>query len=266
MLIDSHCHLSSFLASNRLSSVLNLAEQRGIWRIITVGTSTEDWETYRKLASDYAGRIYYTAGLHPGHVEEDWESQLDTLEAILNKGDKVRPVAIGETGLDYFRLPADPAAATLIVERQKASFIRQIGIAAAHELPLIVHSRSAFDDCIRIIDQSGFPWNNVVFHCFSEGPDAMKRLNLRGGRGSFTGIITYGNASAIRNALVEQGIDRLMIETDAPYLAPVPQRGKENEPGFLVHTADAAAQLLHMTPDNFRKQVWENTCRFFKIV
>ncbi|HOO94021.1 MAG TPA: TatD family hydrolase, partial [Opitutales bacterium] len=80
MLIDSHCHLSSFLASNRLSSVLNLAEQRGIWRIITVGTSTEDWETYRKLASDYAGRIYYTAGLHPGHVEEDWESQLDTLE------------------------------------------------------------------------------------------------------------------------------------------------------------------------------------------
>ena len=266
MLIDSHCHLHSFLSSNRLPSVLSLAEQEGVWRFITVGTSTEDWETYRKLASDYPGRIYFTAGLHPGHVEEDWESQLDALEGILQKGDAVRPVAIGETGLDYFRLPADPAAAAPIISRQKASFLRQIGIANAYGLPLVVHSRAAFDDCIRLIDQSGFPWNSVVFHCFSEGPDAMKRLNLRGGRGSFTGVITYGKASEVRDALVEQGVDRLMLETDAPYLAPTPHRGKENEPAFLIHTADAAAQLLHMTPDNLRKQVWENTCKFFNIV
>lgn len=94
----------------------------------------------------------------------------------------------------------------------------------------------------------------------------MKRLNLRGGRGSFTGVITYGKASEVRDALVEQGVDRLMLETDAPYLAPTPHRGKENEPAFLIHTADAAAQLLHMTPDNLRKQVWENTCKFFNIV
>ena len=109
---------------------------------------------------------------------------------------------------------------------------------------MVIHSRGAFRECVETIDASGVDWNRVVFHCFSEGEPEIRELEKRGGRGSFTGILTYKNADAVRAAAKAQGLRRLMIETDAPFLAPVPHRGKPNEPAYLRHTAEYAAGMF----------------------
>ena len=239
----------------------------GVNRLITVGTSTEDWDLYRNLARRFPGKIYHTIGLHPCHVEDDWEQQLDELGKRIRAGDSASPVAFGEIGLDYFHLPKDPGERQRTIDAQKAAFCEQLAMAAATRLPIIIHSRSAFDDCVKMIDASDASWDRVVFHCFSEGKDEIDRINLRGGRGSFTGIITYDNRSVekAREALVEQGVERLMIETDCPYLAPVPARGKENRPSYLRHTFQSIAALLEIPVIELEEHITRTTLEFFGI-
>ena len=131
--------------------------------------------------------------------------------------------------------------------------------------PLVVHSRGAFAECVAMIDASGFDWSRVVFHCFTEGPVEMAELTKRGGYGSFTGVITYKNAEAVRAASLAQGLDRLMIETDAPYLTPMPHRGKPNEPTYLRHTAEFCAELFGVSRERFAEVTTANAKRFFGI-
>ena len=181
-------------------------------------------------------------------------------------GDRARPVALGECGLDRFHLPKDDAArAGKIFARQRAAFAAQLLIAKRLGCPLVVHSRGAFAECVEMIDASGVRWERVVFHCFTEGEAEMAELTRRGGRGSFTGVATYKNAETVRAALVAQGIERLMLETDAPYLTPVPHRGKANEPAFLRFTAEAAAQALGVSQAELSARTTENARTFFGI-
>ena len=144
-------------------------------------------------------------------------------------------------GLDRFHLPKDAAEAARSFDAQRAAFAAGLQLARRLAVPVVVHSRGAFAECVAMIDASGVDWSRVVFHCFSEGAGEMETLRQRGGRGSFTGIITYKNAEAVRAAAQAQGLARLMIETDAPYLAPAPHRGKPNEPAFVRHTAEFCA-------------------------
>ena len=143
--------------------------------------------------------------------------------------------------------------------------MRQLALAAEINCPIVVHSRGAFRECVRVIDESGVDWSKVVFHCFSDGPDEIRMLNERGGRGSFTGIVTYKSAANIGEAVVAQGIDRIMVETDAPYLSPVPMRGKRNEPAYVSYTAACCAQLLEVEVSEFAAIAVENTQSFFGI-
>ena len=268
MLIDSHCHLSTFAQRGDLHEVLNEASLAGVNRMITVGTSMEDWDLYNKLSRLHPGQIYYSIGLHPSDVKDDWEQQLEELDKRLKlRGDSVYPVALGEIGLDYFHLPKDPEEREKQIERQKQAFEAQLSMAAETKLPIIIHSRDAFDDCVKMIDTNGALWDHVVFHCFNGGKNEIDRINLRGGRGSFTGIITYENKSIMEvcAALVEQGADRLMIETDCPYLTPVPYRGKENRPAYLRHTFQKAAALLELPVIELEEIIRDNTFRFFGI-
>jgi TatD DNase family protein len=131
--------------------------------------------------------------------------------------------------------------------------------------PLVVHSRGAFAECVEMIDASGVDWSRVVFHCFVEGAAEMAVLVGRGGRGSFTGVLTYKNAEPVRAALREQGKERLMLETDAPYLTPVPHRGKANEPAFMRHTAEAAAIELGVSLAELAKKSTANARSFFGL-
>jgi TatD DNase family protein len=160
-------------------------------------------------------------------------------------------VALGECGLDRFHLPKDPEAAERLFLRQKAAFGAQLAVAREIGCPIVIHSRGAFRECVEAIDASGVDWKRIVFHCFSEGEAEIRELAARGGRGSFTGILTYKNADPVRAAAKAQGLGRLMVETDAPFLAPVPHRGKTNEPAFLRHTAEYAAGLFGVGLEEF---------------
>jgi TatD DNase family protein len=178
----------------------------------------------------------------------------------------LNPVALGETGLDRFHLPKDsPAEAEKILGWQKAAFAAQLDLAKKLGCPLVVHSRGAFAECVAMIDASGLDWRRVVFHCFTEGPAEMAELTRRGGFGSFTGVITYKNADAVRAAALAQGLDRLMIETDAPYLTPMPHRGKPNEPAYLRHTAEFCAELFGVSRERLAEVTTANARKFFGI-
>lgn len=264
-LIDSHTHLESFDKRGETDAVLARAREAGVTRLITIGTSSEDWLRYRGLAEKHVGAVYYTVGLHPCSVDDRWSEELAQMESFWH-GNGARPVALGECGLDRFHLPKDDAArAEKIFAWQRAAFAAQLLIAERIGCPLVVHSRGAFAECVEMIDASGVKWERVVFHCFTEGAAEMAELTRRGGRGSFTGVVTYKNAETVRAALVAQGIDRLMLETDAPYLTPVPHRGKANEPAFLKFTAEAAAQALGVSVAELAEKTTANARAFFGI-
>lgn len=260
-LIDTHTHLESFARSGVLPSVLARAREAGLTTVITIGTDTDDWSLYRELARGHPDLIRYSVGLHPCSVGADWAQRVAQLEAFW--ADTTRPVALGEIGLDRFHLPKDAAEAEKIVGWQRAALAEQLGLAQRLGCPVVVHSRGAFAECVAMIDAAGVEWTRVVFHCFTEGPQEMAELLGRGGYGSFTGVITYKSAEIVRAAALAQGLDRLMIETDAPYLTPVPHRGKPNEPAYLRHTAEFTAKIFGVGYDELAARTTENAKSFF---
>jgi TatD DNase family protein len=263
-LIDTHTHLDGFARRGELAAVLGRARAAGVERMIAVGTEPADWTLYRDLAREHGGVVDYTVGLHPCSVETGWEQAVAGLEVFFT-GDGSRPVGLGEVGLDRFHLPKDAAEAERIFGRQRAAFAAELEIARRVGTPVVVHARGAFRECVEMIDASGVDWNRVVFHCFSEGAEEMNALTLRGGRGSFTGVITYKNADAVRAAAKAQGLARLMIETDAPYLAPAPHRGKPNEPAYVRHTAEYCAGLFGVSCDELAATTTLNARAFFGL-
>jgi len=262
-LIDSHCHLLKYQQKGELNAVLERAEAAGLTRFITIGTSTEDWVPYREMSAAHPGRIDYTVGLHPCSVDADWAQDVSQLSTFFIPPHI--PVALGEIGLDYFHLPKDPIQAGETMIHQEQAFRQQLLLALELDCPVVIHSRNAFDDTVRMIDESGINWSKVVFHCFSYGPEEIRQINERGGRGSFTGIVTYKNAPDIREALRTQGIDRLMLETDCPYLTPEPHRGNPNEPAYVPAIAERCAEALAISTEELARRSSENTIRFFNL-
>jgi TatD DNase family protein len=263
-LIDTHTHLDSFSRRGELPAVLERARAAGVETMIAIGTEPADWTLYRDLARERPGAVHYTVGLHPCSVEANWAEAMARVEPFF-AGAAPRPVGLGEIGLDRFHLPAEAAAADEIFARQRAAFAAGLEIARGAGVPVVVHSRGAFRECVEMIDRSGVDWNRVVFHCFSEGADEMDDLLRRGGRGSFTGVITYKNAEGVRAAAKAQGLARLMVETDAPYLAPVPHRGKPNEPAYVRCTAEYCAGLFGVDDEEFAAATTRNATEFFRL-
>lgn len=262
-LIDSHCHLEKFAAKGDFPAVIDRASEAGVARMITIGTSRDDWMTYRDMAAAYPGRIAYTVGLHPGDVTPEALETVHELSAYFIPPHE--PVGLGEMGLDHFRLPADPIEAARQIELQEQAFAAQLELALQLDCPVVVHSRSAVRDCIRLIDDSGVDWARVVFHCWADGPELLEPILERGGRASFTGMLTFKKADNVRAAARMQGLDRLMLETDAPYLAPEPLRGKPNEPAYTRHIADACAELFSTSADQIADVTTRNTLTFFGL-
>jgi TatD DNase family protein len=263
MLIDSHCHLDVFAADASLPDVVRRAAEAGVGQMLTMGTSAADWPLYAKMAAEYPGVIHWGAGLHPTEVGEDWEEQLASLASWF--ATSPHPVAIGEVGLDYHHLPADPAEAEAVIRMRKAAFAAQLEIAYQMGCPFVVHARKAFADCVAMIDKSGVDWRKVVFHCFSEGVDEVRILNARGGRASFTGTVTYKNAAGVLAAAVAQGPELLMVETDAPYLAPEPFRGRRCEPAHVALTARKIAGAMGLGEEQLFAIISANTKAFFGV-
>ena len=281
-LIDTHTHLDSFARRGELPAVLQRAREAGLDAMVAIGTDPDDWALYRDLARAHPALIHYTVGLHPCNVGEDWAGRVAQLEDYWGRAaspfaadrrgsesapypDQTRPVALGEIGLDRFHLPKDETGARKIFGWQKAAFGAGLELAKKLGCPVVIHSRGAFRECVEMIDAAGVEWSRVVFHCFTEGPAEMAELVRRGGYGSFTGVITYKNAEAVRLAARAQGLDRLMIETDAPYLTPMPHRGKPNEPAYLRHTAEFCAGLFGVGHDELAARTTAQARDFFKL-
>jgi len=260
-LIDSHCHLASFYQKGVLPEILARSRENGVGFAVVIGTSIKDWDLNRRMALKYPESIAYTVGLHPSDIEDDWEEQVMQISTFF--GDDVPPVGIGEIGLDYFRLSKFPDEAAEEKARQGEVFRSQLALARQFDSAVVIHSRSAFHDCVSVIDDSGIDWRKVVFHCFVEGPSEIDLLAERGGRASFTGIVTYKNAHVIRDAARRQGLDCLMVETDAPYLAPEPKRGRRNEPAYVRFVAERCAELLDVEFDALAERTAANTREFF---
>jgi TatD DNase family protein len=148
---------------------------------------------------------------------------------------------------------------------QEAAFRQQLLLANELDCPVIIHSRDCFEECVKLIDESGIDWQRIVFHCFTYGAEEIAQLNERGGRASFTGIATYKSAHNVREALRKQGLERLMLETDCPYLTPEPNRGKSNEPAYLTHIAERCAQALALPAEELAARTTANTVEFFKL-
>ena len=263
MLIDSHCHLESFYKDGTLNAVLERAQAAGVVRMITVGTSDADWNLYRSLAQTHPGRIFYTVGLHPGEVNEDWERSVQQIESFW--ASDVRPVALGEVGLDFNFLPEDATAAEAIKKHQQAAFAAQLEIAGRQDCPVVVHSRGAFEECLSMLQKSAVKSERVIFHCFVEGVAEVERVLDAGMWASFTGILTYKNAQSVRDAAQAVGPERMIIETDSPYLTPVPFRGKTNEPAYVSYVAHAASELFGMDEIALREKIWKTTCRVYRL-
>ena len=263
-LIDTHTHLDSYARDGTLPAVLERARAAGLEAMITIGTAPDDWGLYRDLAREHPGFVHYSVGLHPCSVDAGWQVALDQVEAFWSANP--RPTALGEIGLDRFHLPKEPAEAEKVFGWQREAFVRGLAIAQRLGCPVVIHSRGAFRECVELIDASGVDWARVVFHCFVEGEAEMTELTRRGGRGSFTGILTYKSAENVRAAAKAQGLARLMIETDAPWLTPAPHRGKPNEPAFLRHTAEfAAKEVLGVGYDELAAVTTANARKFFGI-
>jgi TatD DNase family protein len=280
-LIDTHTHLDSFARKGMLPEVLERARTAGVEAMIAIGTDPDDWDLYRQIAGEHRGFVHYAVGLHPCNLGEDWAGKVAEIEGYWGRErasgipeerhhpadlDPVLPVALGECGLDRFHLPKDdPAAAERLFGWQREAFAAQLAIAHRLACPVVIHSRGAFTECVEMIDASGVDWTKVVFHCFTEGRAEMAELRRRGGYGSFTGVLTYKSAEIVREAAVAQGLDRLMIETDAPYLSPMPHRGKPNEPAYVRHTAEYAAALFGVTGEELAAVTTANAKRFFGL-
>lgn len=264
-LIDTHTHLESFARKGQLAETLARAKDAGLEALVTIGTSPDDWALYRELAKEHERLVHYTVGLHPCSVDEHWSEAVAQVSAFWADTSKPSPVGLGETGLDRFHLPKEAAQGEEIFAWQKAAFAAQLSLVRQLRCPLVVHSRGAFTECVEMIDASGVDWQRVVFHCFTEGEAEMAELIKRGGRGSFTGVLTYKNADNVRAAARSQGLDRFMLETDAPYLTPMPHRGKPNEPAYLKHTAEFAAGVFGISLEDLAQISTANAKAFYGL-
>lgn len=258
MLVDSHCHLDYLEREGEdLEGVVARAKEAGVGRLLTISTKLSDFETVLSIAERF-GDVYCSVGVHPHEAAEEGQGDPQRLLAL---AEHPKVVGIGETGLDYFyeHSPRD---------RQKQSFRAHIAAARQSGLPLIVHSRDADEDTISILQEEYHtrgPFPGVI-HCFTAGPELAEAALSIGFYISLAGILTFKTADALRDTVREVPLERLLVETDAPFLAPVPKRGKRNEPAYVVHTAEVLANLKGVSTDELAAATSRNFFDLFMKV
>lgn len=248
MLIDSHCHLNFPDLAQRLPEVLANMAEAGVDKAIAISVSRQSFEEVHAIAQNHPN-IYATVGIHP----DDPEAEEFSLEELLERAARPKVVGIGETGLDYHWCKGDLAW-------QHRRFANHILAANESGLPLIVHTRDAADDTMRMLREHRA--HGGVIHCFTEDMRVAKLALDLGFYISFSGIVTFKNAKSIQEAAQYVPLDRMLVETDAPFLAPVPKRGKPNEPAYVRHTAEFVAQLRGDSLENIAAATTDN---FFKL-
>ncbi|CUW44473.1 hydrolase, TatD family [Brucella vulpis] len=253
MLVDSHCHLDFADFEPERDAVVQRALDAGIKRMVTISTRVRKFDVIRTLAETYEA-VYCSVGTHPNNAHEELDITADDLVRL---AEHPKVVAIGEAGLDYHYDYAPK-------EAQQQGFLAHIDAARRTQLPLVIHARSADADMAEILEKEtekgAFPF---ILHCFSSGRALAEKGIELGGYISFSGILTFKNSADIREVASIVPRDRLLVETDAPYLAPVPHRGKRNEPSFVQHTAAVLAETIGVSPEEIAAINSDNVFRLF---
>lgn len=256
---DTHAHLDFPDFEPDLAAVVDRASQAGIERILVVGTTLASSRRALALADQFPS-IHAIVGVHPNHVTEE---PLDVTPALRELARHPRVVALGETGLDFHRLHhLSPSERTQVQARQRAAFEQQLALAAELQLNVVIHQRDAFHETLPLLQ----PWCGqlrAVFHCFTGTPDEAAAVIALGGSVSFTGITTFKNAANIRATLASIPEDRFFLETDCPFLAPVPHRGQRCEPAFVADLARVVAEVRGLTLDQLSHRTCTNARHFF---
>ncbi len=246
--IDDHCHLDRDPV--RADEQVAAAGEAGVTRLITVGCDVGQSADYIDLARRHPGVLWATAGVHP----HDAKDGIGGLEPLLAEPEVV---AVGECGLDfhYDHSPRDV---------QREVFAAQIGLALAHDLALVIHTREAWPETFEMLEAEGMP-ERTVFHCFSGGPEEARRCLDLGAVLSFSGIVTFPSATDLQAAVAMCPLDRLLVETDSPYLAPVPHRGKRNQPGWVPVVGEAVARLKGVSAADVAAATWTTAERVYRL-
>lgn len=253
MLVDSHCHLDFPDLVGRLPEVLQRMRENQVGAAVCIGVNLEDFPKVLALAEGQPN-LYATVGVHPEYTD----IEEPTVERLVALADHAKVIAIGETGLDYYWQKDKP-------EWQRERFRNHIRAAKACGKPLVVHTRDSAADTLRLMKEEGAEAVGGVMHCFTEDwAVATQALDL-GFYLSFSGIVTFKNALTVKDVAQKCPLDRLLVETDAPYLAPVPYRGKQNEPAYVRHVAEEIARLRSLSLDEVAKATTGNFSRLFKI-
>jgi len=250
-IVDSHCHLNFPQFKDSLDLVLKRAEERGVKLMQTICTKLSEFDDVYAVARKYKN-VFCSAGVHP----HESEKELDKLQNLLHLAQKDKVIGIGETGLDYYYEHSDR-------NKQKQSFIHHIEVARELSMPIIIHTRDADDDTIKILasemHKGEFPG---LIHCFTASQKLADAVLEMGMYISVSGIITFKNASTIQEIVKKIPLDKILVETDAPFLAPVPNRGKVCEPSYTRDTLDFLAKLKNISPEECAEQTTDN---FFKL-
>jgi TatD DNase family protein len=253
MLIDTHCHLDFPDLASDAEGVLARARAAGVGRMITISTHVRRFGTYRAIAEAHDD-VWFSVGTHPHYADQELDVTPDDLARL---AEHPKCVAIGEAGLDY-HYDKSPRAA------QAQGLRVHIAAARATQLPLVIHARAADADMIATLeDEMGKGAFPAVLHCFSSGPELARRGVAMGLYLSFSGILTFKASEELREIAAAAPLDRLLVETDAPYLAPMPHRGKRNEPAFVRHTAEVLAGLHGLSIQEMARTTTANALRLF---
>jgi TatD DNase family protein len=251
MFVDSHCHINFPDLAGKLPEVFDLMAANQVSHALCIGVELEKFPEIRALAEAHPN-VYASVGVHPDH-EGCTEPTVAELVAL---ADHPKVVAIGETGLDYFRLGGD-------LEWQRERFRTHIRAARACRKPLVIHTRAAADDTLRIMREEQAGEAGGVMHCFTESLEVAEAAIEQGFYISFSGIVTFKNAVALREVAAAIPLDRMLIETDSPYLAPAPHRGQTNQPGYVKHVAEEIARVRGITVEAVGEITTQNFFRLF---
>ena len=256
MIIDSHCHLDYSNLFNQLDDVVKRAEDKQVKYFLTICTTLESFEKIKFIINKYRN-IYGTFGIHPHETKNFTNINSKIILKLKNRHKKI--IGIGETGLDYYYNYSDK-------EIQKRSFIEHINAASELNIPVIVHSRDAEIDTYEILKNEKKNSNlKVLMHCFTGSKDFAKKLIDINCYISVSGIITFKNSTELADTVSSIPIERLLVETDAPYLSPLPYRGKSNEPSYIVHTIEKLSQIKNLSIKDVMKKTSDNFFQLFNL-
>ena len=250
MFIDTHCHLSHDDYEN-VDKVIEDAKKNNVKYLIVSGYDKKSIEEVLNIAKKH-DNIYLTLGYHPSEADITTDEDLEKLKKIVKNNDKV--VGIGEIGLDYHWVKDNK-------EKQKQLFIKQINIAKEFDLPIVIHSRDAFQDTFDILKEAK---HKGVMHCFSGNIENAKMYSNIGFYFGIGGVLTFSNSN-LKETIKEIPMDRILLETDSPYLAPTPYRGKQNEPKYIPIIANNLSEILGKNIEEIEEKIKENTCKIFDI-